>query len=187
MLVLTRKANEQVLIGNNIILSIVEVRGNRVKLGIDAPPGVDIMRAELLNRPVPLVVKPGARRILIVDDCPEDRQLVRRCLAPARPQFEFAETDLGAQGLQLCREQPPDCVLLDYQLPDLDGLEFLHALRCNHAGRAIPVILVTGQGSEAVAVEAMKHGARDYVVKQTISPELLQRAVYDALHQPFAN
>jgi carbon storage regulator CsrA len=190
MLVLTRKADEQIYIGEQIVLSILEVRGNRVRLGIDAPPGIEIVRAELLShRPAPKApaIRSGQRRILIVDDCPEDRMMVRRCMAGSQPRFVFSETDLGEQGLRLCREQLPDCILLDYQLPDLNGIEFLSALRKDTMGRNIPVIVFTGQGKESVAVEAMKKGAQDYLVKQEISPEKLRKAIYEAVRLPFVN
>lgn len=190
MLVLSRKANEQIYIGQHITLSVIEVRGNRVRLGINAPRGVDIARAELVDgtsRPALAYPKPTQRRILIVDDCPEDRLLIRRCMASAPQGFVFSETDMGEVGLRLCKEQTPDCVLLDYQLPDLNGLEFLSALRHDDKVHTIPVILFTGQGNESIAVQAMKTGAHDYLVKQDISPASLQRAVYDALQLPLPN
>lgn len=190
MLILSRKVNELIYIGPHIKLSVLEIRGNRVRLGIDAPRGVDIARSELVDmpkRPAQALPGPSQRRILIVDDCPEDRLMIRRCMAGAPQGFVFSETDMGEVGLRLCKEQTPDCVLLDYQLPDLNGLEFLTALRQDEAVHTIPVILFTGQGSEAVAVQAMKTGAHDYLVKQDISPERLQRAVYEALQLPLAN
>ena len=68
-------------------------------------------------------------RILIVDDSPEDRELYRRLLGSSPDQkYEVLESETGQEGLVTCREEQPDCVLLDYQLPDLDGLEFLAEL-----------------------------------------------------------
>src|SRR5438105_8779170 len=116
------------------------------------------------------------QRILIVDDSPEDREVYRRLLHQDPVQrYELLETELGEEGLRLARTEAPDCLLLDYRLPDVDGLEFLRRLR---AGRAepsgplmplVPVIVLTGQGNEAVAVEAMKGGAQDYLLKGAIT------------------
>ncbi|HXG13001.1 MAG TPA: response regulator [Gemmataceae bacterium] len=121
--------------------------------------------------------------ILIVDDSPEDRLTYRRFLegAPLRC-YVIAEADLGEEGLRLCAASKPDCVLLDYRLPDLDGLEFLAGLQ--ERGKDLPpVVMLTGQGSEEVAVEAMKRGAQDYLVKGTITPDRLRHAVAGAIEK----
>ncbi|HWN43658.1 MAG TPA: response regulator, partial [Thermoanaerobaculia bacterium] len=123
----------------------------------------------------------GALRILIVDDSPEDRELYRRLLAQDPGQeYEFLEAELGEDGLQLARRERPDCLLLDYRLPDVDGLEFLDRLLQDGP---MPVIILTGQGSEAVAVQAMKSGAQDYLLKGAISRQELPRAVHNAVEK----
>jgi signal transduction histidine kinase len=122
------------------------------------------------------------RRVLIVDDSPEDREVYKRFLrADTSHRWEFREADSGEQGQQLCRKQPPDCLLLDYRLPDVDGVSFLAELGCEEDGVAVPVIVLTGQGSEAIAVDAMKSGAQDYLLKATITAASLQRAVDHAI------
>jgi PAS domain S-box-containing protein len=77
--------------------------------------------------------------------------------------------------------EPFDCVLLDYQLPDTDGLECLRTLSAMHPDQRIPIVMLTGQGNETIAVEAMKHGAHDYLVKDDIKPTALQRAILNAI------
>jgi PAS domain S-box-containing protein len=104
-------------------------------------------------------------RVLIVDDSPEDRAAYRRRLSQGTERFEFEEAETGDDGIELCRSFRPDCVLLDYQLPDTDGLEVLTSLARELAAGAFAVIMLTGQGSEAVAVRALKAGAEDYLVK----------------------
>src|SRR4051794_5407808 len=96
-------------------------------------------------------------RILIIEDSPEDREFYRRRIAQGHEhEYVFWETGSGEEGLRLCREVLPDCVLLDYQLPDLDGLEFLDRFPAAVGEAAVPVIMLTGHGNEAVAVKAMK-------------------------------
>jgi signal transduction histidine kinase len=123
-------------------------------------------------------------RILIVDDSPEDREVYRRLLLQApEHRYELLETELGEEGLRLACEEAPDCLLLDYRLPDVDGLEFLERLRKEWKGPLLPVIVLTGQGNESVAVEAMKGGAQDYLLKGAISRQSLQKAVRNAIEK----
>ncbi len=127
-------------------------------------------------------------RVLIVDDCPEDRELYQRFLKrdPNR-EYVLSEADSGEEGLALCQSWKPDCVLLDYSLPDLDGLKFLDTLAAKGEERPSAVVMFTGQGSETVAVEAMKRGAQDYIQKATISAEILNRCVWHAVQKVAMN
>ncbi|PAY18363.1 hypothetical protein CKO51_16840 [Rhodopirellula sp. SM50] len=123
-------------------------------------------------------------RILIVDDSPEDREVYRRLLGQqAWNEYEVAEADCGEDGLEACRDRPPDCILLDYNLPDLDGLEFLTELRESVPDHHLAVVMLTGQGNESIAVEAMKKGAQDYLVKGELTSDNLQRAVSNAVEK----
>lgn len=117
-----------------------------------------------------------AQVILIIDDNPDDRLLCKRALA-GRPEGApvFEEAAGGDSGLDSIASHYPDCVLLDYSLPGHNGIEVLKRIRGLYPH--LPVIMLTGQGSEVVAVQSMKEGAQDYVVKATLSTELLARAV----------
>ena len=76
-----------------------------------------------------------ALRILIVDDSPEDCESYRRLLGrQERQEYDVTEADCGEDGLEMCQSDPPDCILLDYNLPDLDGLEFLTELGASPPG-----------------------------------------------------
>lgn len=120
------------------------------------------------------------RTVLIVDDSAEDRELYRRYLSLDRDySYTIWETELGQEGLELWQQQQPDLILLDYRLPDLDGLEFLTTLQTQQS--FLPIIMVTGRGNEALAVRAIKAGAQDYLVKENISPESLLLAVNGAI------
>jgi PAS domain S-box-containing protein len=123
-----------------------------------------------------------SRIVLIVDDSPEDRELYRRyLLCDHQYSYTFLEATLAGQALELCYKHQPDAVLVDYRLPDLDGLEFLAQLQSSTQQPCLPVIMVTGHGNQAIAVEAMKAGAQDYLVKEQITAERLQIAVNGAI------
>jgi signal transduction histidine kinase/HPt (histidine-containing phosphotransfer) domain-containing protein len=125
-----------------------------------------------------------AIKILIVDDSPEDRATYRRFLSKdSEHEYVFLEAETGEEGLEACRNTEPDCILLDYLLPDLDGLEFLLELTDIKSDALVPVVMATGQGSESVAAEAIKHGAQDYMVKGNITAEAIYRAVHNAIQR----
>jgi len=118
------------------------------------------------------------RTILIVEDSPEDRELYRRYLIHDRDyDYTIVEASLGEEGLNLWHQHQPDAVLLDYRLPDLDGLEFLAALQTQKSQTPLPIVMVTGAGSETIAVQAIKAGAQDYLVKGQITSEGLKLAL----------
>jgi CheY-like chemotaxis protein len=105
-------------------------------------------------------------RVLIVDDSPEDRIAFRRYLERcSEPGYSIAEAESGEDGLSLCRSQLPQCILLDYNLPDVDGVEFLSRLHAELNGDTPAVVILTGMGDETLAVRCMKAGAQDYLVK----------------------
>ncbi|MBD2169131.1 PAS domain S-box protein [Calothrix membranacea FACHB-236] len=115
--------------------------------------------------------------VLIVDDCAEDREIYRRYLASDRHHsYTILEEELGEPALALCQKMQPDAILLDFLLPDLDGLEFLAELQ-QSLSNPPPVIMVTGHGNETVAVQAMKNGAQDYLVKEKTTSDSLQIAM----------
>lgn len=114
--------------------------------------------------------------LLLVDDDDTDREMVRRLLLPS---YTVREAPSGHGALTLVQAQPPDCVLLDYRLPDMDGLQLLPAL----TQAAIPVILLTGEESPATIVQAMQEGAQDYLVKKYLSPLILAQAIGNAIEK----
>ena len=125
------------------------------------------------------------RCILIVDDSQEDRATFRRYLEKDETQsYVILEAETGTEGLALCRLHQPDCVLLDYQLPDVDGLEVLQRLTGENTGQFFaPVVMLTGQGDEIVALKAMKGGAQNYLSKGTLKCSFLQQVVAKAIEK----
>ncbi|NNF60090.1 MAG: diguanylate cyclase [Gammaproteobacteria bacterium] len=124
----------------------------------------------------------GVPRLLVVDDSPETRYIYRRLLQKADYTHAFEEADTVADALRRLRNEKFDCVLLDFCLPDGDGLDLLKALAPDTSVNT-PVIMITGEGSEPVAVEAMKLGAKDYLVKDNITQDRLVGTLDYAMDQ----
>lgn len=121
-----------------------------------------------------IVSKP---RVLIIDDSPEDRQTYVHFLSD---EYVVAESELGATGLSAVEDFKPDCVLIDYSLPDMSGLEVLESLNRNVSLPATAVVFLTGHGDTALAVSAMKAGALDFIEKAHVTPISLKRAIANA-------
>jgi CheY-like chemotaxis protein len=120
-------------------------------------------------------------RVLIVDDDAVDRRLYGRLLTQPDPDTcDIHHAVTGTAGLAALRAEMFDCVLLDLNLPDMTGLEFLTAAALN-GELPCAIVLIAGQGSEATAVEAMKLGAQDYLVKDQVNADSLWRAVRRAV------
>ncbi len=117
-----------------------------------------------------------AKKILIVDDNTLFVNFLQRLLEGKG--YDLSVAYDGETAIQKTREEIPDLVLLDLNLPDISGEEVLETLRAHH--KQIPVIVVTGYGGEQVAVEMMKKGATDYLSKP-IDNDLLLKAIKDAI------
>ncbi|HEY4690812.1 MAG TPA: adenylate/guanylate cyclase domain-containing protein [Anaerolineae bacterium] len=104
----------------------------------------------------------AGERILVIDDSKQAREFAAEyVLKPNGYQVVLARD--GAEGLRLALQSPPDLIILDYEMPKMDGLDVLRALHTKHLN--IPVILSTAHGSEQLAVEVFHLGVRDYVTK----------------------
>jgi signal transduction histidine kinase len=122
--------------------------------------------------------------LLIIDDCAADRKIYRRYLLQDPYQsYQILEADCAEGGLALCQKIHCDVILLDFCLPDMSGLELFDKLKQEIINTPITVIMLTGRGDEEVAVQAMKRGAQDYLVKQYLKPDVLQLAVRNAIKQ----
>ncbi len=118
-------------------------------------------------------------KILIVDDDEVDRMAVRRALSKAGFDLEIVEAEDSGIALASLKKSKFDCILLDYRLPDRDGIELIKDLRL--MGIKVPSIVLTGQGDEQIAVEMMKAGASDYLSKSKVSPETLSQTLRNAI------
>ena len=112
-------------------------------------------------------------RILVVDDEPPIREILKFQLENAGFYVKCAQD--GEEGLQMVSEDPPDLVLLDLMIPQMDGYEVCRRIKSNYDTRHIPVIILTARGEEQDRVRGLKLGADDYVVKPFGVKELLAR------------
>jgi PAS domain S-box-containing protein len=121
-------------------------------------------------------------KVLIVDDSPEDRATLRRYLERTTPrQFAVIDANTGEEAFEMCREHCPDAILLDYNLPDIGGIEWLIEFMEGEGKFSCPVIMITGQGDETVAAQSILEGAQDYLVKGKITPVSLVHVIEGAL------
>ena len=121
--------------------------------------------------------------ILVIDDSAEDRETYRRFLSrELTASYQIIETESGAEGLEQLALIQVDLILLDYLLPDCNGLELLEELKLQ-VKRVPPIVMLTGQGNEVVAVEAMKSGVKDYLVKGQLTAKILNSSVANILQQ----
>ncbi|OGS83515.1 MAG: hypothetical protein A2061_06250 [Gallionellales bacterium GWA2_59_43] len=102
--------------------------------------------------------------ILVVDDSADDRRLYQRALKDSDCRLVLTST--GEDGFASAVYLKPDLILLDYHLPDMDGIDFIKLLK-KYPCPSLPIVVLTGEGNAEVAVEMMKHGAADYLVKDT--------------------
>ena len=118
-------------------------------------------------------------KILIVDDEEADRITVRRLLKRSGMETQITEAADYEEAKEKMSNNLFDCVLIDYLLPDQDGLTLVREIR--QQGVKIPLIILTGHGDEEIAVDMMKAGASDYLSKFRLTPSRLNQAMQNAL------
>ena len=119
--------------------------------------------------------------LLLIDDCDEDRMVYRRSLRGS-PRYEYTihEAATLEEGAAKFHEVKPDGVLLDYRLPDSEGMEFFERVQGSLEGTDFFVIMLTGQGSELIAAQVLNRGASDYLPKSHVSGDILNQCVHSA-------
>src|SRR5262249_37456694 len=111
------------------------------------------------------------RTVLVVDDSAMDRLLASSLLQNLGG-WSVLTANNGAEALGVLQTQTPDLVLTDLLMPEMDGLELVQAVRTSHP--LVPVILMTGHGSEDIAIKALKAGAASYVPKKSLARDLAE-------------
>src|SRR5215813_6975590 len=122
--------------------------------------------------------------ILIVDDALEDIAIYKRHLTRGQGRrYKIWEATTGAKALEICQRRMPDCMLLDFRMPDLNGLEVLQALADKSGSLPCAVVMLAEIGDTHVVVDAMKYGAHDFLEKNWVTPEMLERAIANAIEK----
>ena len=112
-------------------------------------------------------------RILLIEDSPTDVAVLSQLLQ--RNGHQVLTSGSAEDGIELCRRELPDLVLMDVVLPGMNGFQATRALSRDKATSAIPVLIVSTKGMETDKAWGMRQGARDYIVKPPVEGELIGR------------
>ena len=131
------------------------------------------------------------RHLLLIDDSEDDRAIVRDALVQSdKIEYTFDEAETVEDGFAKLEAGGYDCALLDYSFPVGSALDFLRRAGELPVGNMIPVIMITGQGSEAVAVRSLRAGAHDYINKNNLTQgrrgpgRVVERAILEVKPSP---
>jgi PAS domain S-box-containing protein len=160
-LVISRRLTE-LMSGSLLVESEPEV-GTVFVLSLPAATPQDSLRGEDDTLTLP-PRSDRTRRVVYIEDNETNAEVMRGVLA-RRPQVALQVCSTGAQGLRAIQEDPPCLVLLDMQLPDMDGLAILRELRAAPATQDLPVMVVSADATTVRVEQAFEEGATDYVTK----------------------
>lgn len=118
--------------------------------------------------------------ILIVDDDIVDRESIKRTLNQSTSHFNFVETESVDEALIVLSEYTFDVILLDYRMPKRDGIELLLELRNVSSDINVAVIMLSNSEETELALECVKAGAQDFLLKNEVSTSRLKRAIVQA-------
>jgi carbon storage regulator CsrA len=181
MLVLSRRIDRSVKIGRDITVTVLNIRRKQVRLGIEAPKNVRVLRDELDAEPAdePPRAEPvqqpraaGMKIVMVIEDDPLHAKLIRKALCRNQGTMvtvaETAKLALDALGALAGGSDDvvlPDLILLDMGLPDSSGLDVLRVIRSDDRLCATPVVMLTCCQDDSVVNQCVDDGANAYVVK----------------------
>jgi two-component system chemotaxis response regulator CheY len=120
-------------------------------------------------------------KIMIVDDSSTMRKIVMRAVRQAGFDVEgFLEAGDGKEGMNVLGSQSVRLILSDVNMPNMNGLEFVKAVRMNEATKSIPIVMITSEGSEDMVNQALGSGANGYI-KKPFTPEKIKETLSDFL------
>src|SRR4051812_47468831 len=114
-------------------------------------------------------------QILVIEDNPGDFFLVNEYLEEAFPDATVLHGDTLKRGIELLQKETIDVILLDLTLPDGMGINSFHTVNSRFPG--VPIIILTGLGATEIALESLKVGAQDFIVKDDSNPAVLAKSI----------
>ena len=120
-------------------------------------------------------------RLLIVDDSRLDRTRIKRLINQMNADISLAEAQDVPTALGMVAVEKFDCILLDYRLPGVDGVELANQIAESHGGASTPMVMLTGEPSESLAEQAIGAGLTDFLGKRNLSAEHLRQALFNAV------
>lgn len=120
-------------------------------------------------------------KIAIIDDNSDDIYEVKRLLLKSTVNFQIVSFMNPLKALTELSKNSVDCIILDFCFPEMNGLEFIKEFKKSIVDT--PIILLTGQGNEKIAVDALKNGACDYLLKKELSVTLLSKSIIKAIER----
>ncbi|MGD1872147.1 MAG: PAS domain S-box protein [Mastigocoleus sp.] len=122
--------------------------------------------------------------LFIISESLEYRIVCRNFLDKSQePKYKISEFNCAKKSLESILYNLPELIILDYSLPDISALEFLEKLKSIAKNKLVAVIVLSAQGNESTAVEIMKNGAWDYLIKPRLTSEALNRSVHTAIQK----
>ncbi len=192
MLVLSRERDTIIRIGPNVRVKVLAIQKQRVKLGVEAPSHIRVVREEIAVDPAPSgseagqPPRPAAQfPILIVEDDRAHAYLIRKALEECFLS-EVRVVETGREALEVLEQvgSPeaffPRLIFLDFHLPDISGLDVLRTVRSSPRFKTTPVVLLSAEQRESVVVSCLEAGANAFVPKSMHFDDFRQSVIRTA-------
>jgi len=115
-------------------------------------------------------------KVLVVDDSRIMRNIVKNSLLKNKKEnYEFLEAENGVDALNILKNNDIEILLVDWNMPHLNGLELIKQLRSNDKYRALPIIMITSEAAKYNVIEAVKAGVNDYLIKPIKDDKLIEK------------
>lgn len=122
--------------------------------------------------------------VLIVDNCQENQEIYHRYLRQDEQyRYRILQVESGQKALEICQQEQPDAILIDVMLPDITVLDFIRQLKIQSDKNYLPLVVLAGQNNEEIAITALRNGASNYLITESLDAVSLQVAVYQAIQQ----
>jgi len=105
------------------------------------------------------------KTILVVDDSRIMRNIVKNTFSELKIPFQYLEAENGKKAYQLLETNNVSIVFLDWNMPEMDGMDFLKKVRAMPNYKELPIVMVTSEAGKFSVIEALQNGATDYIVK----------------------